>query len=180
MIISKSLKKPTVWVVVTLVVSIPLAYYWLGGFNPLQVELVPVDQIYLVGRYFEGRQQSDTIRRYFNEMKEYVQGDTYPGQLVIIYDQEPRGPSGQVKVFVGVRMQKPLKEAAGGLQLRTLEASRAIRISKASHSVVMPNPEDLNKLIADYAREQHLKLRGPSMEIYLPDNRLLVEHPLSP
>ena len=71
-----------------IVILLAVVYYKLGGFNSLQVETIEVNNYHLVGRYFEGSYKSDTVGRYFEEMRGYLDTGILIGQLVTIYDQE--------------------------------------------------------------------------------------------
>jgi len=77
-------------------------YIRLGGLSPVQTELVQIDNYYLLGRSFEGRYKSDTVRNYFNEKQVHVQDGIVEEHPVIIYDKEPTGNRGISKIFVGI------------------------------------------------------------------------------
>lgn len=162
---------------ILLVIVLLFGYYKLGGFNPVQAELVQVNNYYLAGRNFQGSYKSDTVRVYFNEMRDYVQEGKVKGQPVIIYDQEPTGKRGHSAMFIGVRLTA--QEPPGpDLEIRPVAATRAIRISKDAHISVMPNPDKIGRKILRYAEENGLEMVGSSIEIYFPNNRLVIEQPV--
>ena len=152
-------------------------YYQLGGFKPINIELVKVDDYRLVGKSFEGSFRSDSIRIYFNEMKSLVQQGTVQGQPTIIYDQEPDGTKGFSRSFIGILLEKD-NSAPAHLEQREISTSRAIRVSKDAHISVMPNPDKIAKRIEQYSRQHQVQPMGPSIEIYRPENRLVIEQPV--
>lgn len=160
----------------TLLLLLFFGYYQLGGLNPLQVEMVRVDNYYLIGRYFQGNHQSDTIRLYFNEMNRYVEEGILSGHPAIIYDQEPEGTRGKSKSFIGILTKKPT--SYGDLKQRQISATECIRVYKNSHISVMPNPAKIEKLIRSYAEEHGYELDEFNVEIYHPSSRLVIERPI--
>ncbi|GJM29207.1 MAG: hypothetical protein DHS20C17_18420 [Cyclobacteriaceae bacterium] len=163
-----------------LLVLLFAGYYKLGGFNPVQVELVEVDNYHLAGRYFEGSYESDTVGMYFNQMKEVLGAGVVEGNPVIIYHHEPTDSSGLSMIFVGILLSDTEIEPLPSRDLIRIEidASTAIRVSKKAHISVMPNPDKIDKLIEAYARDHRVKIAALDIEIYHSDNRLVIERPV--
>ena len=151
-------------------------YYKLGGFNPVKVELINTDDYHLLGRHFEGNYQSDTVRLYYNQMRDYVQKGTINGFPAIIYDQEPQGARRRAKSFIGVLLDEPT--SIEGLENREINASQAIRVSKEAHISVMPNPDKIERLITSFATENQLTIGPFNIEIFHTENRLVIERPV--
>lgn len=154
-----------------------MVYYILGGFSPVTLELVRVNNYQLAGRYFEGSYRSDSIRIYFNEMKTLLQQGRLQGYPVIIYDQEPDGIRGISKSFIGIELSDN-NSTPGNLEKREMKATEVIRISKDAHISVMPGPNNINKRITRFCQEHDVSPVGPSIEIYHPNNRLVIEQPV--
>ncbi len=178
------LRGPLIWLLLAFVVIIPLVYYALGGFKPLKVEVVEVEEYFLIGRDFQGTYSSDTLKQYFNEMKSYLQEGKFQGCIAVIYYQEPEGARGYVQSFVGIKLdedpssneaQKILsqKELAGLIVSST--PVKVIRVSKDSHSSMMPNPDKIQDRIQSEAARLNVAIRPFNIELYYPNNRLVVE-----
>ena len=161
-----------------MVMLLAVVYYKLGGFNSLQVETIEVNNYHLVGRYFEGSFKSDTVGRYFEEMRGYLDNGILVGQLVIIYDQEAVGRHGKVKSFIGVALEENRLSSFDDLEKREISAKRSIRVSKNAHIAVMPNPDRVDRLIQAYARDEDLVVSELNIEIYYNNNRLVIERPI--
>jgi|GEM_PF-6162682 len=146
----------------------------LGGFKPLKIERVAVDSYRMIGREFSGSYRSDTIRQYFDEMRQLLEAHNSNDPIIIIYDQEPEGMRGNIKNFVGVFVTSEIKHSKTGLQERVVIADSAVRVSKACHPSLMPNPEKINSYIDAELGDAG---ESPSIELYYPDNRLVVERP---
>ena len=163
--------------VVLLSVTFLVVYRQLGGFKPVITELVQVKNYQLVGRHFQGSFRSDSIRIYFNEMRSMVKQGELTGQPVIIYDQEPEGARGFSKSFIGILLGDD-DVPPSYLERRTITASKAIRVSKDAHISVMPKPDKIARKIENYCRQYDMEAMGPEIEIYHPNNRLVIELPV--
>lgn len=166
------------WWGFVVIATIAGAYYFLGGFNALQIETVAVSNYYLVGKSFEGTYKSDTLQEYFTLMKSHLQEKTYEGRLAVIYDQEPQGSKGYIKSFIGIVLSKELHQIPRNLETRNITCSEAVRVWKDCHSSLMPNPHEITRLITDNLGDR--PAYQFSIEMYYPDNRLVVERPLLP
>ncbi len=153
-------------------------YYYLGGFNPVSVEVVPVQPYFLLGKEFSGSHRSDTLRTYFNQMKALRDSLNLSGPVVLIYDQEPQGPRGMVSNFTGLRLESPPRSTAPGYKIRSVRADSVVRISKDCHAALMPNPSKVESLLQDYLQRNGLVPFDYNLELYYPDNRLVIERPL--
>ncbi len=175
---SKSGLKKIVGVLIGIfLVGLLIAFYQLGGFRPVVMELIPVYDYQLAGRYFNGSFRSDSIRIYFNQMSQLVQQNKLKGQPVIIYDQEPDGSRGLSKSFIGVLLRNE-QGIPPDLEKREIFASNAIRLSKDAHISVMPKPHKIAERINDFCEQHNAQSFGPSIEIYYPNNRLVIEQPV--
>jgi len=173
-----TIKKLLGGTIIALLILVAFGYYRLGGLNPVLVEIITVDNYYLVGRYFEATYKSDTIRAYFEEMKGYLNDSTLTGQPIIIYDQEPSGSRGKATGFIGIKLKESPSYSLDDLEKREIPAKRSIRVSKDAHISVMPNPNKIDRLIKDYALTHALVVGDLNIEIYHPNNRLVIERPI--
>lgn len=179
MTLKEVFKKPVFWLTVS-IIAIPCTYYFLGGFNPLQIKTVTVDSYYMIGKYFNGSYKSDTIQVYFSEMRDYVKTGTYQGPITIIYDQEPVGSRGMIKSFIGIRLSQATEVLPQDLTTRVIYADHAVRISKDCHSALMPNPNKIAEIINELLINENRIPFDFSIEMYYPNNRLVIEQPLKP
>lgn len=175
----KPLNKPWVWIFLVMLMAIPVVYGWLGGFKPLKVEVVPVQNYLFQGRSFEGSYQSDTLQQYFQEMKAFIAQADSKSPIIMIFDQEPQGKRGKVEGFIGVPVAERSLQGENW-ELREIPSREAIRVSKDCHSTLMPNPRKIETLIQEFLEENSRQIRPFNIEFYYPDNRLVIERPLMP
>ena len=167
-----------------LVVVLTAAYIFLGGFSPVKISLVEVNNYYLLGRQFEGRYKSDTIGNFVREMRGYIQDGIIKGQPVIIYDREPGDIHGISLVFVGIKLTDTSvlnddHQQTGELRKREIMATQAIRVAKNAHISMMPNPDRISRKITQFSKENGLTIDGPCIEIYHSNDRLVIEQPVN-
>ena len=97
-------------------------------FKPLKIERVAVNSYHLIGREFSGSYRSDTIRLYFDEMRQLLEAHNTADPIIIIYDQEPQGMRGNIKNFVGVFATPEIKNSKSELTERVIIADSAVRV----------------------------------------------------
>jgi len=161
-------------------VGILFIYYWLGGFNPLEIRTMVVNNYYVAGRYFEGAYKSDTMANYFMETKQMIEEGQLEGILTLIYYQEPLGRRGLIKSFVGVNLADTSITLPSGFEWRQIEARQVVQAKVHAHVAVMSNPETIKESIRDHAKKEGLKLASYSIERYLSDWEVITEIPIVP
>ncbi|MBI0399220.1 hypothetical protein [Cyclobacterium marinum] len=139
-----------------LMLVLTLAYYYLGGFNPINTRLTDCNPINLIGVDFIGVPQDKEIGEHF-QMVEEARKDS---PLHTIYYKEPEGKRDTLHVFIGY--ESKIKEE--GLRepwiKLPLSCSRAIVARLEMSRFVMPGPEKAKDAIRLFAKEKGLELEG--------------------
>jgi len=155
-------------------------YYWLGGFNQLEIQTVSMNDYYVVGHYFEGTYKSDTVSSYFMEIKQMIETRKLNGILTIVYYQEPIGKRGMMKSFIGAALEDTTVTIPPGYEQRLIQVDKVVQAKVDSHVAVMPNPEKINRRLREHAQGQGLELVNFSIERYLSDWEVITEIPVVP
>jgi hypothetical protein len=159
-----------IWVTSGGIAILALAvYFLLGGFSPIQVELVQSEGYQIQGRLFEGKYNSTDLEELFFQMKKYSEITERPF-TVINFDEFMNEETGDVKQFVGV---------LGSLQVDTLEtqiiaAGQLGRATITAHNFVMPKPSHVRKKLQEISSKP---LENYSIEIYT-EEKLVIEIPV--
>ncbi|KEO73348.1 hypothetical protein [Anditalea andensis] len=131
-------------------------YYVLGGFNEIEIRVVPVDDIHLIGIEYRGTPQDENLKLTFQKVEGMLK--SYPdNRLNTIFYVEPAGKLDTITVFVGTEYHEKM---AGDLEEKIIGAQRAIVASLKSHRFVMPGPNKVKQRIEQYAKQNGLVTQG--------------------
>lgn len=131
-------------------------YYLLGGFNEMEINVVPADDIHLIGYEYRGTPQDENLEKTFQKVEDLL--EAHPdNRLNTIYYVEPAGKLDTMTVFVGTEYNENM---AGDLEEKIIICRQAIVASLRSHRFVMPGPDKVKRMIEDYAKENGLETQG--------------------
>lgn len=168
-----------VLILAALVIIVGLSvYHYLGGTEPLNITLVNHEGYKLAGRYYEGRLNDKVLEEIFFETKDLIAQGKLPGKLVVVYFNDPGKENGFVKNLIGVEIPDALQKLPGGYDLRNIECSQSVKVSIKAHSAVFPRPEEVQKQVEEFAKQQNLSLQNISIERYLSETELEIEVPV--
>ena len=126
-----------------------LLFYFLGGFNPIQIQSENLGQIKLSGLQFRGRPQDEGLKKTFEKIEDLLK--LYPqAKLHTIYFEEPAGKMDTMEVFVG--LESIWVNEMEGLNEISLDASKAIVATLSAHRFAMPGPLRVQSKISDFAQ----------------------------
>ncbi|UZD24669.1 hypothetical protein PBT90_14905 [Algoriphagus halophytocola] len=132
-----------------------LIFDFLGGNNPIKIELIERQPETLIGRTFRGIPRDEQLAANFQELE--VQKSLNPGSyLHTIYEIEPAGKHDTMVVFVGINKQLPLED----METRKFTQSKYLLATIQSNRWVMPSPESIKEKLQSFAAENELKLSG--------------------
>lgn len=171
-----SMRKQTIWFGLGMVGAVVLGIYaYLGGFRPIEVRLIEREEYTLIGNYYEGQYDNDTLGHLFFNAKALIQGEGMPGTLTIVnYSPEAEGDT--VSLFIGVLLDTPRGEQVPeGLEKRTIKGGKVLRASIHAHHLVMPSRDKVDEKLKAFATESHISLRPLSLEQYLAEDSLQID-----
>lgn len=150
------------------------AYYLLGGFEEIEIQVVDTNDIHLIGYEYRGTPQDDELVRTFQKIENLL--EEHPeNRLNTIYYVEPAGKRDTMNVFVGTEYNEKM---AGELDEKIIIAQRAIVASLRSHRFVMPGPDKVKQKIEEYAREHGLVTQGIYIDRVVGEDHVDVMAPL--
>lgn len=150
-------------------------YYLLGGFQEIKVVESYNNTYSVAGKHFTGSMKSDTLRTYFEEVREQLTEKKLRGELCIVNYRDPNLKNTEVHQFIGIRLDDEIAEIPSGFDVIELESTQTFKVALVMHPLVRPNPEKIEGLVHDYAQERGIELQELSMEILFQDNSVLVE-----
>lgn len=174
--LSTNLKKYLYWFVSiasTFVIALSV-YYYLGGFNDLEVVKSNNNIYNVAGREFRGRITSDSLNTIFNEVRDLVLENKINGELCVINYRENLEKN-EVHQFIGILLGDEISEIPSGLKVREIKAETSFKVGLGMHPLVMPNTGKVEEVIHEFAQQNGFSLESYTMEIIFSDNSILVE-----
>lgn len=171
------MKKTSIAVVIALLlISLPLVYWQLGGFNPITIRIENREDIRLLGLMYRGTPQDAGMLGTFRQIEGVI--SEYTGsRLHTIYYTEPAGKLDTLEVFVGVEYEEEIHEQEN-LDLNVIECSQVIVAAIEAHRLVMPSPERVKAEIASFALNRNISTQGVYVDRIIDDRRVEVIAPV--
>lgn len=153
-------------------------YYYLGGFNRVEISLVTAEPYVIAGYAYEGRYDEDQLEDLFFKVREYTEQGLFPGTITVVnYDLLDENQD-SIQQLIGIRLEGNPLSMPDSLTIDTIEAGRVVRAEIRAHPLVMPRPDKINQQIIDFARVQGLKLQDLTIERYVSQNSIVIDAPL--
>jgi len=170
-------KKLVTVVGVVIIVTITAIYFYLGGLNKVEYTVENVSDYNLIGVSFVGDGDSKEIEKAYEEAKEYVLNDAYDGVLTLVHYNDSTLEDGQVKFFIGIKLNAGVSGIPENYQRLTIPAKYSARASIEAHNSVMPSPGTIEQNLRDKAAEASLRLQDFTIEQYVSENLLIIDMP---
>ncbi len=159
------IKRIAVPVVAIVGVSL-IAYYFLGGFNPVEFQISTKD-LTIYGQSFRGKPDDPSLEQLFTEAK----GSVKKGELLTVVDHFMDSKD-SVNLFIGVISDEPRNGESLELKNTTFVEGKI-----TAHPLVRPLPNRVFELAAKFAHSKQLGLEGFSIEIYRVDEQVEILFP---
>ncbi len=151
----------------------------LGGFIKPELSQASIPSYIIVGKYFQGKANSDTLLRIFAETKQLHTAGKIPGTLAAVYYRFPGEDKGQVQTWAGVLIKDSNLVLPAGYQIRVFPSSSVIRAVIHAHYMVAPTPDKVKDQLYAFAAQQNLKTGTYVIEKYLNEKEIIMEIPVS-
>ena len=157
---------------------IAAVYYALGGFEKPGIQIVNVGNYYLAGNHYSGKYNSRELGDLFEKYRRIIGNGETKGILTIINNKEAEA-DGRVDYSIGILTDpRTWIRTDSSMQMITIKASRAVRVTIAAHNLVMPDPGEVRESVEAFAVKEGLKLEGYSIEKYISDRNLEIDFPV--
>lgn len=166
------------WILLGILAIIIIAVYnYLGGFQKVKLEVLETTPYHMVGRYYEGKYDRDSLAALFFEAKSWMQIQEQSGTLTVVNYMGENGAenSDSVKTFIGVLFSTESPEMIAPYEHREIKGGKKLRASIEAHSIVMPTRETIEEKMKTFAQEEQLLLEPIIIEKYVSDEELVVE-----
>lgn len=168
-------KKSIIWSLSIFLGLVVLAVYaYLGGFNPVAVSIQTNNQYTIIGNYYIGAYDRDSLQMLFFEAKEHLEKSKKDGILSIV-NYRSGEESDSVEMFVGI-LSKSNNGHPAHWETIHLQAEKAIRAKISAHNLVMPTRPSIATKIQTFADKNNLTLQPILIEKYISENQLEIDH----
>lgn len=173
------MQRKWLWMIAALAIVIVVAYFVLGGFHEVVLEVAEVENYTIVGNHYEGAYVRDTIARSFFQAKELLETAAVSGELAVVNFEKAVGED-SVHLFIGILLQQQALEGPKNLERRHIEGGKIVRATIESHSLVMPTREKIEQKMEVFAAENNFSLTALTIERYVSDDKLVIERFIQP
>lgn len=170
------------WISLGILAIIIIAVYnHLGGFQKVKLEVLETAPYHMVGRYYEGKYDRDSLAVLFFEAKSWMQNQEQSGTLTVVNYMGDIGAenSDSVKTFIGVLFSRESPEEIAPYEYREIGGGKKLRASIEAQSIVMPTRETIEEKMKIFAQEKKFLLEPIIIEKYISDEHLVVESVIS-
>lgn len=177
-----SVKKYILYVLVLTGIIALAGYYYFGGFEETELQLVEVNDYHLAGKYYKGTLSNKQLEDIFFEVRRQYEKGEPAGTFSIVVLKEPETAKDTVEQFIGIILQEPVAASSlpAGWESLHIKAGQAVRSTIRSHNLVMPKPFAIKEEIKTFAQAQNLKLNPAfTIEKYLGERHLEIEIPVA-
>lgn len=147
------------FIYMAVVIGILLVLYtYLGGFAQVKVSQVTSSQLFIAGKYFEGKTDAEGLGALYQRVGQAVEKKELAGDLAGIYYNNPEENSKTIKAFIGVSIQDTTVNLPAGFEVRVMPAGKPMLQGELEASMMIA-PKRIYTALFDYAKEHGLKLQ---------------------
>lgn len=150
-------------------------YYYLGGLNPVPIEVAEVPSFALAGRSYRGTTTDAALRKLMQEVHQEVETGKLRGTFMVGYLGNPDRPD-TLNVWVGARLPSLADTSEvrqAGWQVRLFAGGKAMQATVKAHPLVAPSPVRINEKIREKARREGVELQNIITDEYQEDQTVI-------
>lgn len=153
-------------------------YFYLGGLNRVEYSIENVKDYHFMGEYYRGSEGSEALEKAFFRARDLVLSGEIPGVLAMVhYTNDTTLKENEVKIFVGIKLNKGTSAVPLNYQRLTIPANRTLRAKIEAHNIVMPSPQNIEARLDEMAVEMKLRLQEYSIVHYVSERELMIDKP---
>ncbi|WP_205504225.1 GyrI-like domain-containing protein [Rufibacter psychrotolerans] len=150
-----------------------VAYTYMGGFTNVKVTQTTSTQLFIAGKYYEGKTDAEALGQVYQEVGKAVEQKQLTGDFAGIYYNNPSRDTKTIKAFIGVAVQDTTSLPAG-FSVRVVPAGRPVLRGELDASITIA-PKRIYGALFDYEEEHNLKLKEFYVERFPEDQPATIE-----
>lgn len=157
-----------------IILSVALGYFWLGGGQNLEFQIVEKSEFYILGYDYTGSYKNPKLEKIFYTAREESKS-SQSDLMVINYDHDTLDES-HIHQLIGVVSNKS-DDVRDEKKMIKLESGKYIQTVINAHNLVMPKPEDVREQAEKIAVQNRLEISNISIEVYKGERELVIMYP---
>jgi hypothetical protein len=164
-------------IVVCLIIIVVSTYYALGGFDPVEVFVMPGKERTVIGKEYIEKYSYDKSKERLKEAKVAIDSGKLKGMLTFVEIKNDTIGKDSIHYFVGASVDeiKDVLRLPPGYQYKEFKTHKVFKVFLSQHELVRPLPEEIDEIIQVRAIEEGEVLQPFSFELYYQDGSLSVE-----
>jgi hypothetical protein len=150
-------KKFFIYMAVVLALAVGV-YAYVGGFSSVAISKTTSEQIFVVGRYYQGNPEAKELSERFTEVGQLVEKKQLTGDFAGIYFNQPTKETKLLKAFIGVAVADSTVAVPPGFELRVVPAGKPV-LEGTSEASMMLAPKKIYEALFAYAAENNIGLQ---------------------
>lgn len=170
------MSKKTIGLLISFIaVGVLLFYAYLGGFRSIEISMSDRQNYHLVGHYYEGKYDRDTLKNLFFSAKNIITAGSLPGTLAIVNYVSSQEEEDTVAVFIGILLEDNTVDTLKNWENRSIKGGKIISASIKAHAAVRPFREKVEEKIEEFALKNGYTLKPITFELYKAEDELQID-----
>ncbi|MEQ8469569.1 MAG: hypothetical protein RIC35_00210 [Marinoscillum sp.] len=162
-------------ILVFLGVIVTCIYYFLGGFEPIEVYRLKSINRTIAGKQFVSHYTDEAPIEFGARCRKMVEEGDIEGTLSIITYKSDTLPETHIAQFIGITLHNEMSEIPQDFEIREIETGPRYAVFMSMHVLVQPRPHKVEAMLYAAAQENGEELQGLFFQLRYPDNSLSVE-----
>ncbi len=162
--------------VVSVCIILTSVYYWLGGFDEVNVYELEGQEKTIIGKYYKGYRNSPEITEYFNQCQRLVMDSSVIGTVTRVVYKNDSLAYNEVEYFIGIDLaEEQMAMAPVGFQIREFSSSKRFAVFLSMNPWVRPSSKKIDQMFESKAASMDYNLSDILLEIYYIDDSMSIE-----
>lgn len=154
-------------------------YYWLGGFDDIEVQEVENLSFSIAGKPYRGKfYRADSLQDIQEDVANLILSENFNGDFAEVNYINTGTSEEEVDLFLGVVFFEDAIQIPGDFKVRNFNARKFLAVKLNMYHAVRPSVEKVQKILYDYAKEKNYQVEEYFVSITFKDNSLEIYVPV--
>ena len=158
-----------------LAIIIGSVYYWLGGFEKIEIYRIADGKRTIVGKQFNTMVSNNEPRIFFEQCQEMLEANKIDGKLTVIAYSNDTLQRGEIAQFIGIELNSDMAEIPRKFEVLELDSAVYYKMFLTMHPLVHPRTQNHLSMLQEEASKNNEQLVGHLLTTFYPDNSKVAE-----